>query len=196
MSYQPNFDPDELRERVGLQKRYPFSVHQNLTSCDGVRILGQTHIDGRIEIDAGLKPAGAQRTYLHEVAHVIARNSKLHAAPGADGHNKYFATLLAVMYRRAGWFDHIGIYDFSDVENIRFNGDGALPPDDELVSRFAFIVYRSGLLAKKPWSIEEIAQHLFLRMLDEVAGREIAPECYQRPLSQWFLQLFGIRGKS
>lgn len=188
------FDPAELCELVGLERTYEFEVK---AKTDLGRFAGLTYPDGRIELAAGLSEKRAKQVLLHEIGHVIAMRTLLDSAPDSECHNKYFATLVAVMYRRAGLLDALKIYDFADeLVHVRWNGDGPLPSDDELVSRFAFIVYRSAVLAKKPWSVEQIGKHLFTRMLDEVAGRSIAPESYQRPLAEWFLQLFKLGGRT
>lgn len=198
MTYK--FDPAELCELVGLERTYEFTVNPALKGQrDDTRVLGRTYSDGRIELAAGLSETRAKQVYLHEVGHVLASNALVHYAPGSDCHNKYFATLIAVMYRRAGddMLNCLKIYDFGDAEDhVRYNGRGPLPTEEELVSRFAFIMYRSAILAKKHWSIEQIGKHLFKRMLDEVAGRQIEPELDEKPLLAWFSSFFRIGAKT
>lgn len=189
MNYK--FDHADLCEKVGLERTYEFTVTADLPSGTA----GYAFDDGRIEIAAGLSEKRAKQVYLHEIGHLLARSALVHNAPRSDGHNKYFATLVAVMYRRAGGdlLNGLKVYDFADAEeHVRYNGQGPLPTEEELVSRFAFIMYRSAILAKKPWSVEQIGKHLFKRMLDEEAGRPIAPELDEKPLWYWISSFFRI----
>lgn len=155
---------NDLRKRVGLRKLYPYSVVQGL-SVGGARCAGCAYtFEGALFLNADLIGAHAiESVYLHEVGHLIAASAGIDDDPEGRMHNRYFACLVGVMYRRAGLMDRLQIYDFGDTHNRQsFLGEThELPPDGELISRFAYIIRRSAQLAPMPLTIEQIAAKIY-----------------------------------
>lgn len=158
---------EALRERVKLEKLYPWQFEENLHT-DGKPCAGQfIRKTGEIFLNAFLKksPNRIIPVYLHEVGHLIAHKFKLDESLDADAHNQYFAVLVAVMYRRANMLEWLKIYDFCDTKNGQrtFLRDSPMLDDEALIKRFRYILRRSSALAESPLSIEQIAQKIFMQ---------------------------------
>lgn len=152
---------DDLRRRVGLCRLYPYSLC-NITHCLAYADLGAQAIVMAREV-AIYKPRRISSIYLHEVGHIIAAAEGIDDDPDARMHNRYFACLVAVMYRRVGLLDCLHVYDFADT-NERQSSFGTsldLPDDGELADRFSYILHRSAQLAPLPLSIEQIARKMY-----------------------------------
>lgn len=159
----------EARELVKLENDYPFYVIKDI-ELDGEPVGGYCHPTPLwtelILGDGWRTKKGFLALYLHEVAHAVAFHTSLHFAPHGEAHNKYFATILGVMYRRAGLFDRLKLYDFADGLNYV---NGKPSPDSseemvdgrELVLRLAYIVSTSAKLARSNLSIEAAANWLY-----------------------------------
>lgn len=151
---------EALRERVGLRKLYPYSL-SNITHCTAYADVGAqavaiaqhvTRYQTRLII----------AIYLHEVGHIIAGAEGIDHDPGGRTHNRFFACLVAVMYRRLDLLDHLKTYDFADTEAGQKSDDNRqFPADSELARRYAYIIRRSAQLAPLPLSIEQIARKLY-----------------------------------
>lgn len=159
----------EARELVNLEDDYPFYVIKDL-ELDGEQVGGycrSTLFWTELLLGDGWRTKkGFLDLYLHEVAHAVANNAGLHSALHGVSHNKYFATILSVMYRRAGLFDRLSLYDFADGLNY-VNGKPSPDSDEgmvdgrELALRFSYIVNMSARLARSNLSIEATGKWLY-----------------------------------
>lgn len=149
---------DDLRRQIGLEKFYPFSVMMRGDHAGGV-----AYTNGGV---VALSPTLPSRdsvvlVYLHEVGHLIANGAGIDSDASGRLHNRYFACLVAVMYRRAGLLDRLEIYDFGDTHSRQNGIGGPLPDGRELVERFSYVVTRSAQFAASPLTIERIAEVIF-----------------------------------
>jgi|GEM_PF-7106482 len=154
---------DELRRLCRLADDYPVEFVKDLQDRDGNRIGGAASALSGVRMDAAyIGHSRFPTDYLHEVAHVITFRAGLFDAPDSEKcpHNRYFAVILAVLYRRAGQLQELKLYDFADTSE-RWNGNGPLPADDLIVKRFAYVIRRSSLLADLPLTVEQIAETLY-----------------------------------
>lgn len=149
---------EELRKRVGLEKLYPYS----LMPREREDFAGLAYLQAEeIMMTPSLRDEESIISiYLHEVGHLIANKAGIDEDSTGMNHNKHFACLVAVKYRRAGMLDRLRLYDFSDTHS-RLNGEGPMPSDEELISRFTYIIERSAELAPLPLSIEQIAKKIY-----------------------------------
>lgn len=147
----------DLQRRVGLRYLYPFSVVSGLRCSAYANLAESIVVLGREQHDYSRRRIEA--LYLHEVGHIVARNARIDDDPTGRTHNRFFACLVAVMYRRTGLLDRLTIYDFGDTYERQGwqTDDLQLPPDDELVERFHYAITRSAQLAPRPQLVEEIA---------------------------------------
>ncbi|HUW51555.1 MAG TPA: hypothetical protein VMV75_11130 [Sulfuricella sp.] len=153
----------DLRRLCKLDEDYQVQFVKNLKDRDENPVAGIASALSGVRMDAALIghwqfPA----LYLHEVAHVIAFRAGLFDAPDSDKcpHNRYFAVILAVLYRRAGLLNHLKLYDFTDTSE-HWNGSGPMPADGLIIRRFAYIIRRSAQLAPLPLTVEHIAEKIY-----------------------------------
>lgn len=157
---------DEFFDLVGVRSRIPVEIVKDLRSPEGVRIGGCASVtNNKICIGAGYTNDGFLSIYLHEVAHFIASKTGLSSTHNSDCHTAYFATLVAVMYRRSKLIDDLKIYDFADdnASDEKRLEKGVTVSDAELVRRFRYIITRSAFYAPTKLSIEEIAEDIYKR---------------------------------
>ncbi len=158
---------DELRRVCRIDEDYQVEFIKDLRNREGIPIGGRATVGG-VELNAELLNATFLRhtrfpvLYLHEVAHVITFRAELFHAPDDDccPHSRFFAVLLAVLYRRAGLLAYLSVYEFADSPE-NWNGRGTPPDDSLLIRRFAWIMRRSAQLAALPLSIEGIADVVY-----------------------------------
>ncbi|WP_143137148.1 hypothetical protein [Burkholderia ubonensis] len=144
------------------------------------------------------------RTYLHEACHLISARYDIDEDPTGIAHNRFFAVLVAVCYRRVNSLKSLQVYEFADtltVINGEAQGPGAMHiSDDELIERFRFIVRESARYARTDWSIERIAQHLASRYFREDGSyhdpSSPKPISQHKPLVPAWLAISGSAGLS
>lgn len=159
-----------LARRVGLQKLYPFAVVHDLRDHRGRPLGGYADCGlGQVVLCGGMSnPSRIVGLYLHEAGHLVANAAGIDHDPAGRTHNRYFAALVATMYRRAGILDQLKIYDFADGQEYQ---NGELPPEAlsvegmadgaELVERFRYIVHRSAELAASRLTVEAAARKIY-----------------------------------
>lgn len=151
---------ENLRGRVGLRKLYPYTLADIPYAGQAFIQTGEVILNSKI---GAFSPSRIASIYLHETAHLIAADEGIDHDPNASMHNRFYACLLAVMYRRAGLLDMLKIYEFGDT--IERQGAASkcqeLPSDGELVRRFAYIIRRSAELAPLPLTVEQIARKIY-----------------------------------
>lgn len=157
---------EALRERVGLEKLYPYTIEENLGASDGYPCSGLLdRKTGEIFINASLAQHKHKliAVYLHEVGHLIAGKAGLDSTPGASSHNPYFAVLVAVMYRRQNSLEALSVYDFCDTAAGQrfYDRDSPILADGKLIERFEYIMRRSSQFAETSITIEQIADFLY-----------------------------------
>lgn len=157
---------ESLRVQVGLERLYPYTVEHDLISPDTNRpLLGMANTEtGCITLTGDMRTRQCASTYLHEVGHIIASIARIDQSPGSSVHNQYFATLVAVMYRRSNLFDRLKVYDFCETDESSYLHYPNSPPpaaDDELIKRFSYVLRKSARFAQTALTIEQIAGRIF-----------------------------------
>lgn len=147
---------EDLRRLAGLERLYPFR-EENIKGCTAYADPFSQYVVLSENVTA-YESRGIMAVYLHEVAHLIAAAENIEDEPTGRTHNRYFACLVAVMYRRLGILDRLTTYDIGDTYDRQAWGD--LPPDTELLSRYRYAILRSAELAPLPLSVEAIARKL------------------------------------
>lgn len=142
--------------RVGFSKSYDFKFVADL-DYSGVMRRG---FIGSIEIHESLKDRPRLiPTYLHEVGHLLAARYGLTDTVDETErvpHNRYFAALVATMYRRAGCLRAFHLYELGDTPENTNELYGDL--DDQLAfARFRYALERSARLAPLRFQMEDIA---------------------------------------
>ena len=160
----------EICEKVNLESYYTFSLEDNF-EYGGLTIEGSYHI---LLDNFFCSKDRFIYVYLHEIAHIVSFFAGTVRAPDSQVHNKYFATILAIMYRRAGILSSISLYDFSDTI---FRTNGALPTymtkaffdsldneghpsNSDLIERFGYVIETSSRLADSNLTVEAAARQL------------------------------------
>lgn len=126
--------------------------HEDLMKTSGQLIVIDDEADGEW-LDC---------VYLHEIGHALAAKNGIYATLTGDAHNEYFAALVAIMYRRAGYFWRVSVYDFGNGKE----GEGLF--DEELPRRFEYVCRRSAELAPLDLTIEQCAELLRVDFLASV----------------------------
>lgn len=175
---------DELRHLCGISEEYHVEFIKELRDRDGNPIGGRATALSGIQMDAKFRGhIQFVPVYLHELAHVVAFRAGLFNAPDNEKcpHNRYFAVILAILYRRAGCLGALSFYDFADSLE-RWNGSGPIPDDELIIRRFVYIIRRSTQLAKLPLSIEQIAELIYREDFEPVwLNQSMQP----RKVSRW-----------
>lgn len=186
---------EDLRKRVGLEQLYPYSIAKDLKVGD-YGAGGQALIsDGHIILSDRLNPDSIERVmeyYLHEVGHLVTCAAGLQQEPdGQIQHNRFFACLVAIMYRRAGILPYLAVYDFGDIATRQGPYGFGAPTDQELIERFGYIIRRSAELAPLPLSIESLARKIAREDLPQVwqKTQEITGEMARHDWAGW---LYGV----
>lgn len=179
----------ELRKRVGLEQLYPYSVAKDFSVGDvatgGLALVSEGHVI----LAYNLTPEQVPAYYLHEVAHLVTCAAGLEQDPsGPVQHNRFFACLVAIMYRRAGILERLGVYDFGDTSTRLGPYGSGTPTDQELVERFEYIIRRSAELAALPLSVESLARKIAREDLPKVWSQaEKTGDESRREWASWLL---------
>jgi hypothetical protein len=165
MDYASLLDNNFLK-LIGLRERIPFQIVPELRDENGYPFTGGAYLtENRIEIRAGLTGNQFLTVYMHEVAHFIASNAGIDDTLYSQNHTAYFATLVAVMYRRSKDLHKLKVYDFADsnIGDAAVLENGVIVSDDDLIKRFRYIIKRSAYYAPTSMTIEEIASDIYER---------------------------------
>lgn len=173
---------EHLQKRVGLRRLYPFSVAKGLRCTAYADIVASVVVMASDAHDYNTRRIEA--IYLHEVGHLIAASVGIDDDPSGRTHNRFFACLVAVMYRRAGLMDRLTLYDFADTHERQgaLSENQDLPPNDELVERFSYIICRSAQLAPLPLTIEQVAALIYREDCERAWLKLLQPP---RKVSRW-----------
>lgn len=189
---------ENLQKKVRLERLYPYSTVNDFEV--GEVQLGGLALQncGHIILAQDLDPKNKRRVvefYLHEVAHLVAANEGLeqeHPSQDVIPHNRFFACLVAIMYRRVGILPYMRIFDFGDTQTRRGAFGSGAPLDRELVMRFDYIINRSAQLAPLPLSIESLARKIYREDLlknwqsEDVGEPQVARRDCGRDWLGWF----------
>lgn len=172
---------ESLQKKVGLEKLYPWILEDRPTVA-GREIIGcylNSGCDDYILINSRLTANQRVLVYLHEAAHQVA-SPYLASLVSSGLHNQFFATLVAVMYRRIDKLEYVKIYDFFDTDDGQsfYRKSGARECSDaELIRRFNFIITESSCYASTTLSIEKIAADLWRSHPPEKWGEQAPEKC-------------------
>lgn len=161
---------DDLRRIVGLERLYPYEFVEDLADEAGLMSGCAIIREERILLSTRLRSRrGVLSTYLHEAGHLVAAKAQIAQAPGANTHNQYFATIVALMYRRVDLLNALSIYDFADGEHFQNGCRSTAPGLDEegmadgaeLVERFRYAIEKSALLERAGLTVEAAARRIY-----------------------------------